>query len=378
MKKTLFYIAMALAVGSCVYPYEVELGNEVQDALVIDANILLGTKSTVTVSRLQPLNVGSVVPTVGVEKNISTATVYLEDDASARYNATYKDGKYTIPAFPYIPDGGSERQYRLTVELNGKVYRSSWITPEEAPVIKDISFVPTQDEIIVTLDAEDKGSGHGYAAVSVEEIWRFHAEYARMYIFDPDSLTITALFGPDLSRYWCWKKEVSPKQSTVVYSDKDGHINAYPVFSFLRANNRNHDKYELRMKVWNLDEEQYKYRKLLEENGQVGTNLFYPEPGDLVGNLSCETNPSEKVYGYVNVSKVTVKDVQWKSTYKKMGALTPLMEAKPSAYLTMYNNGYYPIDNFINSKGENVLGWGQARCFDCTADGGTLEKPSFE
>ncbi|MBR4739950.1 MAG: hypothetical protein IK074_02160, partial [Bacteroidales bacterium] len=141
----------------------------------------------------------------------------------------------------------------------------------------------------------------------------------------------------------------------------------------------NHAEYNVRLKLWNLTPEQYKYRIMLEENASIGSNLFSPEPGMIQGNVHCENNPEVPVYGYVNIARVTTKTCTLSSEYNIWRSTYRLLEVGQEDWLTYYAKGYMPITEMISENGNGtVVGWGEERCWDCIAAGGTLKKPDFD
>lgn len=364
-------LSTLLLLTACVYPFSVELEDIEESSLVVDANILIGNTSTVKLSYLQPVEVGQR-STVGVRVS---ADVFLEDEAGSIYRAYDNYGTYTIPEFN--PSGSGK--YRLNIVHEGKTYRSEWVEPVEPPILTDVSIRADNDNVFLELSLEDTGSGSGYAAAVLEEIWNFHADYVLNLGFDPESGAVFTLMDPDDSRFWCWRKKVSEAQSIIDYSEMDGKVEAYTLSRFSRSDGRNHREYYAKVKLWNLTKEQYEYRKMLEENASIGGNLFSPEPGEVRGNIYCESVPEEKVFGYVNISRVVTREISMDGRYLiYKGPSVKLMEVSPEDYMTRYNMGYFPIDYMVSSEGQDVPGWGLARCYDCVAAGGTLEKPDFD
>lgn len=369
--KKLSVLSALLLLASCTYPFSVELEDTEERSLVVDANILIGNTSTVRLSYLQPLQVGQR----GSAAGRPSANVFLEDEKGNAYQAVDNYGTYTIPAFA---SNGSEK-YRLTVVADGKTYRSEWVEPVAPPKITDLAFRADDKNVYLELSMEDDGNGSGYAASVMDEIWNFHVDYVRQLGFDKESASVITLMVPDESHYWCWRKRSVTTQSIIDYSGMDGKALSYVLSHFSRSDSRNHREYHAKIKLWNLTKEQYEYRKMLEENASIGGNLFSPEPGEVRGNLYCENNPSEKVFGYVNISQVVTREISLGNEYfVYKGPSIKLIEVAPEDYIERYNKGYMPVDYFLNADGVNVPGWGQARCYDCIEAGGTLEKPDFE
>ena len=269
-------------------------------------------------------------------------------------------------------------QYRLTVIADNKTYRSDWIEPTAPPEITDVNFTADNTQVYVRVSLEDHGQGSGYASASFEEIWKFHTDYVRLYGYIPETNSVHMLMYPDESHIWCWRKNILGYSYNIDYSALDGVVKDYSIFHFLRTSDRNHQEYNIRVKVWNLTPEQYRFRKILEENESIGGDLFSPEPGEVRGNVYCEDDENEKVFGYVNVSRVAMKDAKLNSRYDLWTAPKSLIEVAPEDYLDFYNNGYNPVEQIPSAEGGMVVGWGLGRCYDCVLAGGTLEKPSFE
>ena len=370
MKKIIYLLAV-ITLSSCVYPYTPDIDDsQVEQSLVIDANILLGNTSTIILSYLQPLDLEH-----SIVYGRPQGEVYLEDSDGDKYPASNYYGYYRIPTFP-VKDNV---QYRLTVIVDGKTYRSDWIEPTAPPEIKEVRFTADDAFVYVLLSLEDHGEGSGYASATFEEIWRFHTDFIRLYDYNPVSNSVSMLMFPDDAHHWCWRKSVSGYNNyNINYSALDGVVNDFNLFHFLRTSDRNHQEYNIRVKVWNLTPEQYRYRKMLEDNESIGGDLFSPEPGEVRGNVYCEDDESEKVFGYVNVSKVAMMDAKLNNRYDRWVAPKSLIDIDPKEYRDFYNNGYWPIEQINSPKGEMVVGWGLGRCFDCILAGGTLEKPSFE
>mgnify|MGYP002858233978 CR=1 FL=1 len=364
-------LSTALLLAGCVYPFSVELEDITEQSLVADANILLGSTSTIKLSYLQSLQVGQSAVSAGRP----SAEVYLEDGSGHRYTATGSYGNYTIPAF--VPS--QDNSYRLTILCDGKTFRSEWIEPVAAPRITDLSFGADETQVHLLLSLEDDGSGSGYAGATLDEIWNFHADFLKELSYDPKSNTVSVIMNPDDSVYWCWRKYSSNSQVIIDYSSLGGKVNNFVVGSFPRSNNRNHREYHARVKLWNLTPEQYQYRKMLEENASIGGNLFSPEPGEVRGNVFCEEDPAVKVYGYVNISRVTTRELVLDDRYSRWKVpYTSLSEIPEENWLEMYGLGYTPVTLITNENMEYVPGWGLGRCYDCTLAGGTLEKPDFD
>ena len=368
-KNSIIYIIGILLTSACVYPYDADIESSVEKELVVDANIVLGSSSTITLTYLQPLDLGKQ----GSNTGYPVATVYLEDEAGNRYDAQGYIHTYTLN----VPEGNVGK-YRLTVICDSNTYRSEWIEPVQPPVLKKVSFDADENSVFVKLNMEDQGTGSGYAAVQFDEIWRSHTDYVRSYDYNPETNTIIELPRPIDVHYWCWYKKNTQTISLIDYSSFNSVVNGYVLNSFSRADVRNHQEYHIRVKLWNLSPEQYRFRKMLEDNASIGGNLFSPEPGEVRGNVFCENDPDARVFGYVNVCSIAQTETTLDDRYNKWILVNRLDVPDAEEYPEWYAKGYMPVDDVLGSNGVLGIGWGQARCYDCIAAGGTLEKPEFD
>ena len=370
MKKTLIYIISALLTTACVYPYTADIESSANQEVVIDANILLGSKSTVNLSYLQPLEPGQRSHSYGVP----SGTVYLTDEKGKTYPASGSNGYYTLN----VPEN-VEGKLKLTAVVEGNTYVSDWVEPVAPPVIKDVRFTADDTNVNVLLSMEDEGVGSGYAALQYDEIWKFHTDYVRCYEYDVINDSVYMLQDPADYHYWCWTKKQYLGQQLIDYTNLNGKVQDFVALKFPRSDSRNHSEYIIRLKLWNLTPEQYKYRKMLEENASIGSNLFSPEPGEIRGNIHCENNPDIPVYGYLNIARINTITKEFFSSYSTWRPQYKLVEVEEDKWLAFYKKGYLPIDEVLSESGQgSVVAWGEGRCWDCVVAGGTLKKPEFD
>ena len=367
-KKSILYIAATALLGvSCIYPYNADIPEETKNALVVDGKIVIGGYSTVTLSQLLSLK--------GRAEGIPSGDVFLEEENGATYTGVLmRPGQYSIPAQEANPDS----RYRLRVESGGKTYSTDWITLIAAPDIEDLNISADRQNVNVLLSFSSRDEGYGYAAVSFQEIWYFHVEYLQMLTYDPESNSVAPITSPDLTYYYCWNKTSYSNEKIIDYSYIDKEVKGYKILSFSRMANRNHGDYTIKIRLRNLTEQEYRYKKNLDEASSMGSSLFTPEPGEIESNIRCISDEDTPVYGYVNISKVSVATAHMDGRYFKTHTPSPLMLLDPADYYDYYTiYGYVPVDMTSNDTGSGP-GWGLKSCVNCVAAGGTLEKPDFD
>ena len=388
MRKILFFAAAALCATACIYPYDPEVKEAPEGVLVVDGDVSVGDWSTVRLGVLYSLDasLSSVLP------DLKEAETWVEDDAGKIYPGTVGDTGHTGYS-PYLGtvftidtrEASPERSYRLCVNALGAVYASDWSAPSAPPVIRDILFEGGEDMVTVGASVDGGDDGTGYLLLSYEETWEFHVDYYPVYEITYDSyedrLTITEGM-PDYSRYWCWRHENSGLVYPVDYTAMSSPgVTAYPIVRFSRTDSRNHRYYEIKVKAKTLTPSSYRFIKNLEDSSTGGDDLFTPNPGDLPSNIRCETDPARQVLGYVLTSRTVSKTATLDSRFLKQQppATSRIQYLLERSYVDLWKAGWLPLFQNTNPNRdpmvEGPFGWGPRICYDCTAAGGTLNRP---
>ena len=420
MKKIATLLAVLSLATACIYPFQPDFENEnvLDDILVVDGNILIGEESTVRISfmtnmwpkKVDPAGIlGSDTRASSPEKATTyyivpeyakNVTVWAEDDGGDKYEATldekslyssYASNSY-VPGLPYTistEDAPADRTYRLCVRVKDLLYTSDWVKPMAPPVLKKVTFKSSKTDVTVCATLDGGADATGYVLITFDETWRFHAERYPYFEYNPDANMVTErLFTWE--RYWCW---MSSDQGTQVPVDYTGmstsSLKEYPIHHFSRYDNRNHQRYSVLVKARTIDKDTYLYLSHLEENSQAGGNLFSPNPGEVAGNLRCETDPERMVLGFVTVGRSTSMRAYLDGRYLLSRALSPYELAYPQqwgqgeenpGWPEYYRMGYMPTEeNSLPDPDPNFgpYGWASGPCYDCIAAGGTQEKPDF-
>ena len=407
MKKSLSIIAVLALATACIYPFQPDLEEAPEGVLAVDGSIMIGEPSIVRVGSMFSLIPKKTDPSSApggyyyassLEHGLEVQRVWAEDNAGVVYEGTYSpinfDGNYTM--LPYsIPTekAPNNRSYRVCIQANGDLYSSDWIKPLAPPVLRKITFKASKQTekaevtVAVTLDGGEDATG--YVLLSFDETWKFHADWYPNYDYDPDSNTVSERLTV-WDRYWCWKHVDSQTQVPVDITGMTGStLKDYPLHSFSRYDNRNHDRYCIRVKARTIDKSTYLYLRHLEESTQSGDNLFTPNPGEISGNLRCETDPDRMVLGYVTVaiasSLRTFKNSQYLLTRPTDLYSLSYPDAVPQmpgqySWIDYYQMGYLPlVSNTLPPSNPPLgpYGWGRSQCYDCIAAGGTQVKPDF-
>ena len=406
MKKILSLIAVLSLATACIYPYQPDLEDAPEGVLVVDGNLVIGEQSVIRIGFMSSLWPKTTTPSSPIFYDHDYASViprvWAENDGGEVYEGTpgtggnqwlYSSSSYYSPNTPYVihtENAPKDRSYRVCVQVGDLLYSSDWVKPLAPPIIKKITFKASKPNdggivtVSVTLDGGSESTG--YVLLSFDETWRFHADYYPNYEYDPRTNTVSSRTS-SWDRYWCWKTNNPGTQLPVDYTAMAGSgLKEYPVQTFSRFDNRNHQRYSIQVKARTIDKETYKYLRHLEESTESGDNLFTPNPGEIAGNLRCETDPTQMVLGYVTVAINASLRAYNNSQYLLSRANSPydlyypLQNGEDGGWLAFYQMGFLPlIENTLPDPDPNYgpYGWGGAPCYDCIAAGGTQEKPDF-
>lgn len=406
MRNILSLAAVLLSATACIYPYDPDLEKAPEGVLVVDGDISIGSTTTLRLGTMYSLfssDFGysySYTDEDGTVYSLADARAWVEDSEGDVYEGipglfgsgsayAYEDWGYygynPLQFTVHTEDAPANREYRVCVDVFGARYSSDWTKPLQGPVINEISFVPNQDKVTVAVSIDGGPEATGYVSLSYEETWEFHTDYTLSYVVDTSSWTVAIPFSPPQQpNYWCWKNSNYNISYPVDFSGMEGNgMTAYPLFSFSRYDNRNHRKYCVNVTAKTLSKESYKYLSHLEEMSSGDGDLFTPNPGEIPGNLRCETDPDRRVLGYVTASLTTSKRAFLDNRYylSSRPNLYALYFITQDKYASYYHAGFLPlVENprpDFDPEAEGPYGWGPKRCYDCIAAGGTKDRPAF-
>jgi len=374
----------AFMLMSCVSEFHAKLSSNDTQVLVIDGSIIENTDAAFYLSKSFPFD----SPGVPEEsRNIDAKLTIIDSNGNQSQPArNVGKGEYRISVGALDDD----MAYGIEIEYDGNTYRSALSKPLRTPEIDSVSFIQPEIEgdVIIRVSTHDNTEGTMFFIWNYTEDWEIRAKYRTTVFYNPEN---DSYYENWLAPYYyCWKKATSDK--LLIGSTKflgENRIINKELYRLDPADERFIEVYSVTLSQKVISQGAYEYyQDRIKLNEEMG-GLFTPQPSEVNGNISCITNPSKRVMGYVE----TVKNTTQKRTFifQKDISRPDVKIDCPSSIdyfdsdIDRYNAGRLPAEYPILSSECGCLrpnyGWERPSCTDCRADGyikgGTKNKPDF-
>ena len=377
------FFILTLSVTGCITEYNTMLSPNDTKILFVDGSIIENTDVTFSICQSFPLNV-DVVPE---ESFINNAVVNIIGSNGYKSSSATNQGRGTY--LISVGELDDDVAYGVQIEYSGDTYQSALSKPVYTPEIDSVSWSQPDSTGMVSFHVSthnNRGESEFYIWNYTED-WEIKSAYATAIFYNPEENNFYADFSTPY--YYCWRKDESNrllvasteslKENRIVNRQLYGHDSEDSRFSIL---------YSVNVKQKAISKGAYEYyQNIVLLNEEMG-GLFTPQPSELTGNITCITDPSKKVMGYVE----TAKNISQKRIFVYREQLTrpnvhpdcaPLEKGNlpgPEEYAKMYNRGFRPamIDYDYNISVTLLPSeWALSHCTDCTNNGGTKNKPDF-
>lgn len=383
MKRLFFFMVSVTLISGCREKFYAGLPSPATGYLIVEGNINIGTGAvtTISLSRTTPLDSWKVTP----EEN---ATVFIEDEQNKRYELQNAgEGRYNSPPLQLPAD----LNYRLHVITSGKEYYSAFTETKIAPEIDSVYWAAKEDGIEIQLDTDDPQNNSRYYFWNFIETWHYHPKYYTAIKYDPDLETLVPRGPSDPQIYDCWMTQ--PSTTIVVGStiklSKD-IVHAMPI-AFVSASSTNKlvSKYSILVKQSVITPDAYEYYQRMKKNTEQTGSVFDAQPSQLRGNITCVTDSSETVVGFITASSITEKRIFVnRAELPPMNVKTLYESCYPDTVQNSYtrdtivytfaSGAYIPIE-ILYSSIQTPIGfiYSYHFCVDCRKIGGSNIKPPF-
>lgn len=349
---SLLVILVQLCLVSCIEPFNPPNIEQTDSYLVVDGFFnTSNSMSTIRLSRTFNLSKGD---TLTPETN---ARVVVERERGGQYLFT----EQVVGVYTYPPEFiGQQENFRLRITTqDGKEYLSDYTTAKIPPPIDSIGYevVRNGEAIQINVNGQDSSGNTRFYRWEMEETWEYTAALISQY----DRIINT-----------CWKTN-KPKKITVgsTIKLKDDILSNVGIATFPVSSNRFLIKYRVLVRQYALTKEAYEYWMSLEKTTESTGGIFDPFPSLVNGNIRCQTDPQESVFGFFSAGSAVEKSV----------TIRPGLGEYPICYpkqftLSEKDLNARPDLMKIGAEGDMFI-VADKECVDCRLQGGTLTRPPF-
>lgn len=331
------------------------------------------------------------------ETNIQlTRTFKLDDTARLRpeLNAEVTvegNGSFMQPLFSlgngtyHSPNLGLTigNEYRLRIKTaDGKEYVSEYVVAKAAPEIESIGWTRTADGVTVYVNSEDPTNSTRYYRWDYDETWEIHSYYHSFYIYT-NNIVRERTADEDVSICWKGDKSKSITIGSTARLQSDVVFEA-PVAKIPNGDEKLSVRYSILVRQYALDKAGFEFYELMKRNTESVGTVFDPQPSEIWGNIRCINDPDEMVIGYVSASTFTTKRAFISSAEVPgwfFSQYCPGVRVgnTPDSIQNAFNSGLSPYDAILSETSTAIVAYMSSykTCVECTARGGTTDRPSF-
>ncbi len=367
----------------CVTEYEAKGIKEEKNILVVEGMITEG-ESYITLSR--SINLTDDNPTSVIY--VDNAVVCIESDdgkvVCANNNAGQRYGRYTLP----VGKLNFDRKYRLKIEIleddysadctvgtDGLLqcpkelieYATPYMSPILTPEIDSVFWTKKSLGQMVNIHVATHSPDNEvlYYRWSYKEDWEIHSD---------------VYSGVDFTYpFYCWNKE-NNKNLLIGSAEKTVFGKVTDIITEMHPSSRKLEVlYRIIVKQNAISKRAYDYYANIKKNTQQTSDIFAPIQSELRGNITCHTDPSKPVIGYVDVSTTTEKirfiypterayeysNRPWSCTEVMKDSLLEWYTFIPEYFVPFY----YGYDENLNMRLFYIFN----QCIDCTKFGTTIK-----
>lgn len=394
MRKVI-YLVVLLCCVQCREKYEVFIDVPDRGLLVVEGYVNGDGITQVRLSRTTQLSDRTIKPEL-------RAVLFIEGkDGTQNFLYEVREGEYTNDSIQLNPS----IEYRLKIFTEDRSeYETDYRSIIQTPVIDSVSH-NYHDGIVDfyshSRNADDRSIFYKWDYV---ETWEFRSTFFASLQYkitgEGNNKKYEVEWYDSATRkhndsiYRCWKEE----QSTGIILGSAAQQGNKPIMLPVRTLKRDAFQltflYSILVKQYGLREESYEFYRRMKKNSESLGTIFDAQPSELVGNLTCVTDPSQQVIGFVEFGKVSEKRYFVYGPFipgnpydpdcpfwEEIDPLFPPYpyENKPEVVIQVYKHrGLVPtVPRELDANGNVVRFYAERpRCVDCTMRGSNV-KPAF-
>lgn len=298
IKSSLLLVLFAISCKERFYP---ELSAAQSNYLVIEGYLNAQGISTITLGRTTPLG-----DTAKIKHELHAQVTIQGEDNSAFNVIETGDGIYTSDSIIL----NNNQKYRLHIKTtSGGEYLSAFTNVKITPPIDSVNWKHENDGVRIYVNTHDQNNNTRYYKWNYEETWEINSSFSNLVKYENGIIS-----ARDISEihklYVCW----SSRNSTNILLGSSAQlsndvINLAPITFISSESEETSIRYSILVRQYSLDRKAYDFYKMMKSNTESLGSVFDALPSDLTGNITCVSNPLERVIGYVTASTSTEKRI---------------------------------------------------------------------
>lgn len=364
------FLVIVIATAGCKERYDANLRPEQSNYLVVEGFLNANGVTTITLGRTVPLTDSAKI------KPELNAQLTIEGENNSR-SFVRETGNGVYVSDPLVFN--VNQKYRLHIKTtSGGEYLSEFTDVKLTPAIDSVSWKQEDDGIQIYANTHDPKNSTRYYKWDYEETWEINSSYPNYLRYVGNGNVVYRDPSEPSKLFYCWGFNRSV--SILLGSSArlaDDVISLAPLTFVPDFSEKTSVRYSILVKQYSLDRKSYDFYRLMKSNTESLGSVFDPLPSELTGNITCVSNPDEKVIGFVTASTVSEKRIfirrsQINSKYRP-DCLSQLVPPIRDSIIFYYENGgLLPYMEAGRDGYYSSSEW----CIDCTTRG-TSEKPSF-
>lgn len=309
MRKLYFILTLVLGLH-CREKYEVLLPPTQTHVLVVEGIVNSGGSTNIRLTRATNLRELAIVPELG-------ASVFVDGDDHSAFQLTAIDsGNYFAPQVPL----NSGVKYRLRIiTADNKEYQSDYRSVLQTQPIDSISHVQEGDGVRFYINSHSSGAQQYYFKWDLEETWEIHSSYrsnikfvaegpvnnpeVHIEYFDPVN------HGVNEAIYTCWQSRVS-REINIGTTEQLSESHIFLPVQFIKRDAIEFSVlYSALVKQYALSPEGYEFYRKMKKNSESLGSIFDAQPSEIVGNITCVSDPDQLVVGFAEFTSLQEKRI---------------------------------------------------------------------
>jgi len=391
----LIALGIFAVLSGCTEPYALQTRN-FESALVIEASVTNELKN-------HAFKISRAYRFEDAQTFENGATVYVENETGNIIQFSQQDSMY-VSDFAFLPD--PQLNYRLHVTTaDGKTYSS---TPQKQTSVNPIenlnpivTNLGTQQGVSICVNSYDPSGSSRYYRYEFEDAGRFRTPlYSENEIIiapdgsDGDLYPDIILQPRTEEAQICYRKGRSKNivlASTTELSE-DRIVN-FPIRFIPDTSYIINDRYAIKVRQFVQNLESYTFYETLRDISSTGNILSQTQPGFFYGNITSESDQSEKVFGFFEVS--TVSEAILRFDYNEIFPDSlPIpwpyectqSNLNPTDWTISPKGDAWDIVDLVNNNQMYFTYWGQGdfyilasdQCVDCRGTGSNITPPFWQ